>query len=164
VYDTGELVAVTTAEFRRGLEGLTGEEALIRHPKADDSRTNAASWIVAHVAAHWANAQAYATGRESRAVEAPADGTPPAWADALAHFDTAIADLSWVSIAGDDRMAQRDEGRAYSPGTFLMRAVMHTWFHCGELNAIRQLLGHPEISFVGPFNGALEWVPEGRRS
>jgi hypothetical protein len=57
-------------------------------------------------------------------------------------------------------MSRRVDGRDESAGTFLMRAVMHTWFHCGEINAIRQLLGHPEIAFVGPFDGNLEWVPE----
>jgi hypothetical protein len=29
------------------------------------------------------------------------------------------------------------------------RAVSHSWFHAGDVNAVRQLLGHAEIRFVG---------------
>jgi hypothetical protein len=120
---------------------------------------NSASWIVMHVAAHWANAAAYATGNPTTAVEASGDGSAPGWPVALSRLDEATRDLGWITRTTNDRMSRPDE-RHYSPGTFLMRAVMHTWFHCGELNAIRQLLGHPEIVFVGPFDGALEWVSE----
>ena len=38
-----------------------------------------------------------------------------------------------------------------------MRAVLHTWFHTGEINAVRQMLGHAEIPFVGKMLGNLEW-------
>ena len=37
-----------------------------------------------------------------------------------------------------------------------MRNAFHYWFHAGEVNAIRQLLGHPEIIFVGEMIGTLE--------
>ena len=46
-----------------------------------------------------------------------------------------------------------------STGTFLGRAIFHTWFHTGEINAVRQMLGHPEIMFVGAAGGELAWVP-----
>jgi hypothetical protein len=49
---------------------------------------------------------------------------------------------------------------AESVGTYLMRTVLHTWFHAGEVNAIRQMLGHPKIPFVGPMIGNLEWHPD----
>jgi hypothetical protein len=160
MYSTTDLAVVTVAEFRRGLEGLTPAEALVRHPKADGSSMNAASWIVAHIAAHWANAMAVALGQEPAGINPPRDGTPPPYSDALARFDAATGDLRWVAAAGDARMSKRLEDRDESAGTFLMRAVMHTWFHCGEINAIRQLLGHPEIAFVGPYGGRLEWLPE----
>ncbi len=160
MYDTTELAAVTVSEFRRGLEGLTAEEALVRHPKADGTAMNAASWIVAHIADHWANAQAFALGREAGILGPSRDGTAPPFEDALARLEAATSDLGWIAAAGDVRMSRPHEGRDYTAGTFLMRAVMHTWFHCGEINAIRQLLGHPEIAFVGPFDGKLAWVAE----
>jgi hypothetical protein len=38
-----------------------------------------------------------------------------------------------------------------------MRAILHTWFHTGEVNAMRQKLGYPEIQFVGQMTGQLEY-------
>jgi hypothetical protein len=161
VYNTSELATVTVREFRRGIEGLTASEVLVRHEKADGSTMNAIAWIVAHVAAHWTNARALASGEEPRAPRPPADGTPPDYAEALELLRTATDDLGWVRAASDERMSTRyprlDNEMV---GTFLMRAVLHTWFHTGEINAIRQLLGHPEIRFVGAFDGALDWIPE----
>ena len=84
MYRTTELVGVTLDEFRRGLEGLTAAEALVRHPKADGSTMNAASWIVQHVAAHWANVRARVTDQEPLARNPARDGTPSPYADALA--------------------------------------------------------------------------------
>ena len=165
MYNTAELATVTVREFHRGIEGLTPAEVLVRHEKADGTTMNAIAWIVAHVAAHWANARALAVGEEPSAPRPPADGTPPDYAQALELLRTATDNLAWVSAASDERMSTRysrlgDE----SVGTFLMRAVLHTWFHTGEINAIRQLLGHPEIRFVGAFDGALDWVPERGRT
>ena len=40
-----------------------------------------------------------------------------------------------------------------------MRNTFHYWFHCGEVNAIRQMLGHPEMIFVGQMIGHLEYLP-----
>jgi hypothetical protein len=45
---------------------------------------------------------------------------------------------------------------AENVGTVLMRNTYHYWFHAGEVYAIRQLLGHGEIIFVGPMQGRLE--------
>jgi hypothetical protein len=161
MYSTAELAAVTIREFHRGIEGLTADEVLVRHEKADGSRMNAISWIVAHIASHWSNARLLAAGDEPNAPRPPGDGTPPDYREALALLRAATDDLGWVGAASEERMSTRyprlgDE----MVGTFLMRAVLHTWFHTGEINAIRQLLGHPEIRFVGPFDGALEWLPE----
>ena len=49
--------------------------------------------------------------------------------------------------------------RGESVGTALMRATLHTWYHAGEINAVRQMLGHAEIGFVGQMVGRLEWKP-----
>jgi|ETNmetMinimDraft_2_1059921.scaffolds.fasta_scaffold259495_2 hypothetical protein len=52
------------------------------------------------------------------------------------------------------------ELRGESVAMFLARAVQHGWFHIGEINAVRQLLGHAEIIFVGNLAGRLDWVAE----
>ena len=100
-------------------------------------------------------------GTEPHAPLPPQDGTPPDYGEALELLRTATDDLGWVRATSDERMSTRYARLGNeSVGTFLMRAVLHTWFHTGEINAIRQLLGHPEIRFVGPFDGALAWIPE----
>ena len=39
-----------------------------------------------------------------------------------------------------------------TPGTKLLRTTYHYWFHLGESQAIRQLLGHVKLpDFVGSF-------------
>jgi hypothetical protein len=42
-------------------------------------------------------------------------------------------------------------------GTYLMRTLLHTWFRIGEINAVRQALGHPDIPFLSPLAGRLDW-------
>src|SRR5690606_24941770 len=69
-----ELVAFSIAEFRRGLEGLTPEEALVRHPKADGTTVNAISWTVMHVGNHWWNVARAVRGDNLERL-APTDGT-----------------------------------------------------------------------------------------
>ena len=66
----------------------------------------------------------------------------------------------WLPGATDELLSsKRDFGPQASEnlGTQLMRAVLHTWFHIGEINATRQMLGHPEIQFVGRMVGRLEY-------
>ena len=62
---------------------------------------------------------------------------------------------SWLATADDALLAStvnaRDAARtiAREPiGKNVMRAVLHTFTHGGELLAIRQMLGHPEIAFM----------------
>ncbi|MEZ4502847.1 MAG: DinB family protein [Dehalococcoidia bacterium] len=166
MYRTQELVEFTIEEFRRGLEGLTAEEAVVRHPKADGTSMNAASWIVAHVTGQWATARALVGGGERLAEQPGRDGTPPPWPETRATFDAVTGDLGWLEGSIDDTMSTPSPrleaiwGSGAAPGDYLMRAVLHTWFHMGEINGIRQLLGHPEIAFVGSFEGRLRWVAE----
>lgn len=47
------------------------------------------------------------------------------------------------------KVARSACSRTHGPG----RAA--AWFHTGEINAVRQLLGHAEIMFVGPAGGEL---------
>ena len=68
--------------------------------------------------------------------------------------------LSWIDETSDEQFAAIPSfSQRESTGTFLGRAIFHTWFHTGEINAVRQMLGHPEIMFVGAAGGELAWVP-----
>ncbi len=165
LYRADEFAEFTVEEFRRGLEGLTEEEALFRPEKADGTQMNAISWTVQHVAGHWLNVALAVRELPLESRRPPGDGTPPPYAGALALFDEATSGLDWVAAATDQAMSRpwtRPGGE--SVAMFLARAVQHTWFHIGEINAVSQLLGHPEIVFVGDLAGRLDWVPAERDS
>lgn len=157
MYDPAELASFAVSEFQRGLEGLTEEEAVRRYAKEDGSEMNSISWTVRHVAAHWGAIEAIFRGNEMAEDELlqsfgrTADPQPPSLKDALDRFQETTSGISeWV--APDDELMTRQAepfGLGEDSGQSLLRVTLHTWFHAGEINAIRQLLGHPEIKFVG---------------
>lgn len=159
MYLASELARYALSEFERGIEGVTDDEAQVRLTKADGSEMNAISWIVAHIAWHWLRVRNEATmepGEDRSAVSGPdADGTPPPMKVALRRLRSAKASVSWTDDAGSDVLSRA--GRRGSVGTTLMRVMLHTWFHIGEINAIRQMLGHDEIIYVGDMKDRLEW-------
>jgi hypothetical protein len=160
MFSTLELAQVAIAEFRRGLEGLTEVEGIVRPPKADGTRMNAISWTVQHIGAHWWNVGHAVSSQPLESKAPPRDGTPPAYDAALAVLHEATSDLTWLRDAGDEALMRRpDFLRGESVGMFLARAIFHTWFHTGEINAVRQLLGHAPMSFVGELHGRLDWIP-----
>lgn len=150
-----EIARFALSEFERGLEGLTDEDARKRLTKADGSGMNAISWTVCHIAGHWLNRPE----RLTRYAPGSRNASPPPLEDALTMLAEAKGFTeSWLPDATDEFLASQPEGLGGEGiGTGVMRAALHTWFHAGEINAIRQMLGHSEISFVGPMAGELEW-------
>lgn len=169
MYHPIELFRFAVSEFRRGLEGLTDDEARVRLPKADGSQMNAISWTVGHIAGHWLFVDAIATRRRRpsglRRFGTDGDPTPPPLEEVRGLLDDAEARSdSWIAAAGSALLntthdIEIDPGE--NLGTRVMRAVLHTWFHNGEINAMRQQLGHPEIFFLGDITEFLEWRPGG---
>ena len=167
MYLTHELAGFALSEFQRGLEGLTEEEIQTRTGKADGTQMNAISWIVGHVAPHWTGVAAYTTQGEFPAAlierfNGPnADPTPPSQDEAPQLLDDARAATDWTSTADDALLSTTHHdsptSRHGNVGPALMRAVLHTWFHAWEINSVRQILGHPEIPFVGSMVDKLEW-------
>lgn len=165
MYRPEELARFALSEFERGLGGLADEEARTRVDKADGTQMNAVSWVVCHIAWHWLSLAAFATGDRAPSGLRPfssgpnADPTPPPLIDALGLLRDARTSTAWVADAGDGRLSAPGRGGQGSEniGTSLLRAVLHTWFHLGEINAIRQVLGHPEVRFIGAMVGNLEW-------
>jgi hypothetical protein len=48
-----------------------------------------------------------------------------------------------------------------SMGTMLLRVTAHYWFHTGEAQAVRQLLGHPSLpDFVSDIGREAPYRPE----
>jgi DinB family protein len=149
-------------EFERGLEGLTDEEARFRPVKADSSRMNCISWTIGHLAdQEWRlfvrgtggaednRFERYATGRP--AFEPPLNEVLELWREAKANAD------EWLLTATGEDMERAAEQWFENLGTCVMRNTYHYFFHAGEINAVRQLLGHPEIPFIGLLRGRLEF-------
>jgi len=154
------------SEFRRGLEGLTGEEARFRPLKADGSRMNCISWAVGHLANQEALFFLRGTGAGTvderlrpflsgqPACEPELGEVLELWQQTSAKVDAFLETADGEALQGSLQISWPE-----NLGTALMRSTFHYWFHCGEVNAIRQLLGHPEIIYVGQMIGALEYPP-----
>jgi len=92
---------------------------------------------------------------------AGAEPTPPGFEEMREMFAKAkaLTEACLPNATPELLSSKRDFGPLTSEnlGTQLMRAVLHTWFHAGEINAMRQMLGHEEIQFVGRMAGQLEY-------
>ena len=131
---------------------------------------NSIGWIVAHLAWHeqiyWlTRAQGQTPHPELN--EAGASGKPaatPSLAAMLVAWDEvkAAADPWLDAITQDDLPASIADGPRSRPlGTSLLRMTYHYWFHTGEIMAIRQVLGHPDLpEFVGDIDTLAPWRPE----
>jgi uncharacterized damage-inducible protein DinB len=166
MYSLTDMARFALSEFERGLEGLTDEEARLRMAKANGTQMNSVTWTVGHLAWHWCRVRRAATGDAypealNQFANGSNDPTPPSLEDARGFLQLAKESTTWIAGADDELLARRNPRNPVSEsvGTALMRVMLHTWFHAGEVNAIRQMLGHPEIQFVGPMIGNLEWQP-----
>ena len=157
-------------EFRRGLDGVSEAEARRRFMPM-----NCMSWNVGHLAwqeqRYWLQ---FAQGRlllpeinRDFAYGAPA--CQPALADAWAAWRaiTEAADPWLDGLTTADLAAGRAtavDGRRFSAtlGSLMLRVIYHYWYHTGENQAIRQLLGHRDLPvFVGNVDDEAPYLPEG---
>ena len=157
----------TRAEFKRGLEGLTDDEARRRIMPM-----NCISWNIGHLA--WQEQRYflfYGQGQlpfpevnERFAYRAPAS-TPvlhdiwSAW-----HTITRAAD-PWLDTLTTEKLQEnvvRDGKPSRSTwGSLLQRVIYHYWYHTGENMAIRQTLGHTDLpQFVGNIEEQAPYRPD----
>jgi len=155
----------TRGEFLRGLDGISPDEAARRF-----GAINPIAWMLGHLAWHeqvlWlerGQGKTIAPGvKECRF------GGPPsvpalvdmlaAWREVTAAADPYLDGLSSSALLG----YWEKDGRRHPEtiGTSLRRLTYHYWFHLGESQAVRQLLGHQDLpQFVGEINQA-PYVPE----
>ncbi len=145
----------TRAEFKRGLEGITDEEARRRFLPM-----NCISWNVGHLA--WQEQRYWLTHMQGQTIvpilnelvayQGPAT-TPPladmwqAWHTVTAAVDTYLDTLTTAKML---EPYLYDGKPVYSIGSRLHRVIYHYWYHTGENMAIRQMLGHTNLpQFVG---------------
>jgi hypothetical protein len=151
-----DMLDIARKEFSRNLKGLTDEDARKRIEPM-----NCISWIIAHVAnQHYTIYIAWAQGKErdekylpygfgSPASQPPLEEAMILWNDACRDADV------WLKTATEEDM--RALPVAASPesenmGALTVRCIFHTWFHLGEINSIRQILGHKPPQFVNMYD------------
>lgn len=157
----------TRREWLRGLEGISADDAT-RH----FGPMNCISWNVGHLAWHehryWLElAQGkmlypqlnvtYAYGAQM--------STPPLpemlemWHAVTQAADPFLDALTTRTLQDDLLRDGKPAGQ--SMGSALRRMTYHYWYHIGEIQAIRQMLGHTNLpEYVGDIEAEAPYRPE----
>jgi uncharacterized damage-inducible protein DinB len=153
-------------EFRRGLEGVSAEEARRRFLPM-----NCLSWNIGHLAAqeqrYWL---LYAQGdvlipEVDQAFRYGAPASTPALDEAWSAWETITAAADrWLDATTTETLLTHGtrDGKPtdYTFGS-LLRNIFHYWYHTGENAAIRQQLGHTDLpDFVGNIDDEAPYRPE----
>lgn len=158
----------TRKEFQRALKNVSDEEARRRFEPM-----NSISWIIGHLA--WQE-QLYWLERAQGSTPAPivhdmASGSPAStppldamWAAWRSITEGSNAWLDTLSSAQlKTHLMRKDKPLPFkeSIGSQLRRVTYHYWFHIGESQAIRQMLGHRGLPvFVGDIHEKAPYVME----
>ncbi len=157
----------TRAEWLRGLEGVSEENA-VRH----SGPMNCISWIVGHLAWHehryWLErAQGkilYPQLNEIYAYGAPMS-TPSLkemmdiWQKVTQADDPFLDSLTTEKLQTELLRDGQAIGQTF--GSALRRITYHYWFHTGEIQAIRQVLGQANLpEYVGDIETEAPYRPE----
>lgn len=159
----------TRKEFQRGLKGVTAEEAAQHF-----GPMNCISWIVGHMA--WQEQMYWLTQAQgitpAPEVNACANGQPActpnldemwaAWKTVTAEVDKFLEPLDSAALTTHTlKRTAPHEPYKESLGTRVRRTTYHYWYHLGESQAIRQMLGHSGVGhFVGDIGEKAPYIPE----
>lgn len=157
----------TRHEWQRGLEGVTAEEAT-RH----FGPMNCISWTIGHLAWHeqrsWLERpqgkvlfpelnQQYAVGAPMRTP--PLNQVLEMWQTVTAAADPYLDSLNTSTLQSE--MLLRGKVVGQTVGSLLRRITYHYWYHIGEMQAVRQMLGHPDLpEYVGDIETEAPYRPE----
>lgn len=167
VHPLVEQLRFARSEFARGLAGVTDAESRRRF-----GPMNSISWCVGHLAdqeqRYWFQRRGEAplfpglnelVGFGKPASTPPLDEMMSAWTTITADSNPYLDSLNNLDLLSHFEVdGQRiDE----SVGTLMFRVIWHYWFHNGEVQAIRQMLGHTNLpQFVGEINASALFRPE----
>ncbi len=167
VHPLVEQLHFTRSEWLRGLEGVSEEDAR-RH----FGPMNCISWTVGHLA--WQEQRYFLERAQGRlilpdlnvtyAYGAPMSTPPMAetlrfWHQVVetsaAYLDTLTTELLMQPLLHKGK----DVGQ--SVGSAMRRMTYHYWYHIGEIQAIRQMLGHGSLpEYVGDIEAEAPYRPE----
>jgi len=139
------------SEFKKGFSGVTEEEGSQRLMPV-----NSIGWIVGHLAWH---EQYYWLTRAQEKVLIPelidqvGFGKPasnPSLKKMISYWEiiTQDADEYLFRIKESDlleNMAVKGKELPFNVGTMISRVIYHYWYHNGEMQALRQLMGHSDL-------------------
>jgi len=162
-----EQLRFTRGEWRRGLSGVTEADA-----STHCGQMNSISWIVGHLT--WQE-QRYLLQRPQGILPLPeiqkrfAFGAPmstpslaemlKAWRAVTAATGPFLDSLTTEDLLRDLPLNGRQTGQ--SQGSAIRRLTYHYWFHIGEIQAIRQILGHRRLPvYVGDIEGKAPYRAE----
>lgn len=157
----------TRNEWLRGLEGISEEDGA-RH----FGPMNCISWTVGHLA--WHEQRTWLTRPQNKILfpklnELFAYGAvmnTPSFKEMLEtwHTVTQAADLFLDTLTTEtlqDDLLLNGEAVSQSLGSALRRVTYHYWYHIGEIQAIRQMLGHKGLpEYVGDIEIEAPYRPE----
>ena len=154
-------------EFRRGLEGVSIEDARQRLLPM-----NCIAWNVGHLA--WQEQRYWLTRAQGIALIPElntefAYGAPASTPD-LEEIRKAWGKITeacdpWLDAATTETLQEAvvidGVPSEYIFGSLLQRTIYHYWYHTGENQAIRQMLGHTGLlDFVGDIDTEAPYTPE----
>jgi len=162
-----EQLRFTRGEWRRGLAGVSEEDGA-QHC----GQMNSIGWIVGHLT--WQE-QRYFLDRAQGLMPFPdiqkqfAYGSPmstpslpemlKAWRKVTRASDAFLDQLTTDELLRDLPLDGKPTGQ--SQGSAIRRLTYHYWFHIGEIQAIRQLLGQRRLPvYVGNLEGRAPYRPE----
>jgi hypothetical protein len=157
----------TRSEWQRGLKGLTEEEGS-RH----FGQMNSISWIVGHLAWH---EQKYWLERAQTKILYPqinidfAYGAPMStpslketlnmWKRITRESSSFLESLDAVMLSTE--LLKNGKPIGQTLGSAMHRITYHYWYHIGEIQAIRQMLGHQNLPvYVGSIEKQAPYTPE----
>jgi hypothetical protein len=157
----------TRSEWLRGLEGVSEEEGS-RHFGA----MNCISWTVGHLA--WHEQRTFLQRPQDKIIfpilnELFAYGAPmntpsleemlEIWQTVAEAADLYLDSLTTESLQTDLLLNGKPVGQ--TRGSALRRITYHYWYHIGEIQAIRQMLGHTNLpEYVGNIETEAPYRPE----
>ncbi|MEM9955097.1 MAG: DinB family protein [Chloroflexota bacterium] len=160
----------TRQKFIDGFQNVSAEDA----QRCIDPM-NSLSWIIGHLAVHelrvWVEiAQGRLFGENVLVCEGGKAKTNPNFDHMLRswHLITSTADDYLDHLTQDDMQTHfmwQGKQEREDIGTMLQRNIYHYWYHIGEAQSIRQMLGHPDlIQYVGAIPHSAIYHPEAAKS
>lgn len=156
----------TRSEWLRALEGVSDEDARKRFLPM-----NSISWTVGHLA--WQEQRYWLTFAQGETplpelnkqvgYGRPAS-TPPLEEMLNAWRTITQAADAWLEAVTTEKLQEQIEIRGWTTttyGSLLLRVIYHYWYHIGEIQAIRQMLGHTNLpEYVGDIEIEAPYRPE----